>query len=244
MNAHDPITDDQLLLYHYRDGLDAAERASIAAALIARPEIASRLQALVAQLDVAAAMPDAPVPTQALQRWHAALERAAANEMHTSRERMPPLPRWPALAAMSAVAIVVVISFLIFSQSDSDRDGSSPLIAASEPSRCDCGLNWHLVSAERQLAEVSATSGEERAALIDAVIAQNRMYAIAAERAGDQRLAGALRSFTPILERLARADSSSGESAAEMAQLNFELRVMQARLAAEASVPASSVTTL
>jgi hypothetical protein len=31
------ITDDELLLYYYRDGLDAAERARIGAALAAEP---------------------------------------------------------------------------------------------------------------------------------------------------------------------------------------------------------------
>jgi hypothetical protein len=50
------ITDDELLLYHYRDGLDAAERARIGAALSERPELAQRLQSLVSRLDAAAAM--------------------------------------------------------------------------------------------------------------------------------------------------------------------------------------------
>ena len=36
------ITDDELLLYYYRDGLDAAERARIGAALSEQPELARR----------------------------------------------------------------------------------------------------------------------------------------------------------------------------------------------------------
>ena len=51
------ISDDELLLYYYRDGLDAAERARIGAALSEQPELAQRMQALVARLDAAAAMP-------------------------------------------------------------------------------------------------------------------------------------------------------------------------------------------
>jgi hypothetical protein len=241
MNVHE-ITDDQLLLYHYRDGLNAAERARIATALIARPEIASRLQLLVAQLDIAAAIPEAPVPAQTLQRWRAALDRAATNEAAlSSRMRAPNIPRRLAVAAMSAMALAIAL--LLMKLPFEDRIDPSPAIAANEPSRCECGLRWHLVAAERQLAEVASTNGAERTAMIDAVIAQNRMYAIAAERAGDQRLAGALRSFTPILERLAQNAPDSNESVAEMAQLNFELRVMQARLAAGTAAP-SVVTTL
>lgn len=239
MNTPDPITDEQLLLYHYRDGLDTVERARIAEALIEQPGMASRLQALVARLD-AVAIPDVPVPAHTLRRWHAAIENEA---MRASGERAPRVPGWPGLAVVSAA--VVAIAVLLFDRRiDGNHSEPQPIVAANETSRCECGLQWHLAAAERQLADVSTTSGEERTALIDAVIAQNRMYAIAAERAGDQRLAGALRSFTPILERLAEEDAGSSESAAQMAQLSFELRVMQARLAAETATPPPSSTAL
>ena len=71
------ISDDELLLYYYRDGLDAAERARIGAALSEQPELARRMQALVARLDAAAASPEVPVPADVQQRWRTALERAA-----------------------------------------------------------------------------------------------------------------------------------------------------------------------
>ena len=56
------ISDDDLLLYYYRDGLDAAERARIGTALAEQPELAQRLHRLVARLDTAAATPEVPVP--------------------------------------------------------------------------------------------------------------------------------------------------------------------------------------
>jgi anti-sigma factor RsiW len=56
------ISDDDLLLYYYRDGLDAAERARIGAALAEQPEVSRRLHTLVARLDAVAAMPEVPVP--------------------------------------------------------------------------------------------------------------------------------------------------------------------------------------
>ena len=72
------ISDDDLLLYHYRDGLDPADRARIGAALSERPELAQRLQTLVARLDAAAAsMPEVPVPAERMQRWQVALESGA-----------------------------------------------------------------------------------------------------------------------------------------------------------------------
>ena len=69
------ISDDELLLYYYRDGLDAAERARIGAALSEQPELARRMQALVARLDAAAASPKSPCPRKCSSagepRWSA-----------------------------------------------------------------------------------------------------------------------------------------------------------------------------
>jgi len=64
------------------------------------------------------------------------------------------------------------------------------------------------------------------------IIGQNQMYALAAERAGEPQLARVLRAFNPILEDL--ADGRSDSTAADISQLSFELRVMQARLGAGA----------
>ena len=233
MSTHDGISDDELLLYHYRDGLDAAERVRIATALIAQPELALRLQRLVAQLDAAAALPEVPVPLQTQQRWRAALDGSNVN----ATAHAPRLLQWhwPAVAAL--VVAAVAIAFRLGMQLAADRP--APLVAANQPARCECGLKWHLSSVERQLTELPATSGAQRAALIDAVIAQNRIYAIAAESGGDQRLAGALRSFTPLLERIANSKASDDAAAGELAQLNFELQVIQARLTAEVGTSAA-----
>ena len=43
------ISDDDLLLYHYRDGLEPDERARIGAAVSKDPQLAQRLQSLVAR---------------------------------------------------------------------------------------------------------------------------------------------------------------------------------------------------
>ena len=64
------ISDDDLLLYYYRDGLDATERARIATALAEQPELAQRLHRLVAQLDTAA-IAEADARAVASQAWSA-----------------------------------------------------------------------------------------------------------------------------------------------------------------------------
>jgi hypothetical protein len=229
------ISDEDLLLYYYRDGLDAADRARIGAALAEQPELARRLHALVARLDAVAATPDVPVPAVVQQRWRDALERAA-NETHVAAEhrRLFTQPRWlAAAAAVAVVALVVILQQARTPVTDITANNPVPMptqpdSATQDPAAYENGLKWHLASTERQLATLGTVSPGERARLIETIVSQNRMYALAAERAGEPQLARVLRAFTPILEGM-----ESGESPASgIAQLSFELRVMQARLGA------------
>jgi hypothetical protein len=234
------INDDELLLYYYRDGLDAAERARIGAALAEQPELAQRLHRLVARLDAAAALPEVPVPAQTLQRWQAALDAAANEKKRAAPERRRPSipPRWQLAAAAVVVAALSVV-FLQMRQAPPVQVVGNPAIepppaatGEGEATAYEHGLRFHLASTERRLANLGNASPEERARLIDAIIGQNRIYALAAERAGEPQLARVLRAFTPILQDVAHGRSGSTEG--DLAQLSFELRIMQARLAAEA----------
>jgi anti-sigma-K factor RskA len=228
------INDDELLLYYYRDGLDAAERARIGAALAEQPELAQRLHRLVARLDAAAALPEVPVPPQVQQRWQAALASAA-----NVKRAAPPVRRFhtqwlAAAAAVVAIALVVVFQMNRLPTAQmATNPPPAPTNAATEPSAYENGLRFHLASTERRLSNLGSASPEERAKLIDAIIGQNKIYALAAERAGEPQLARVLRAFTPILEDV--ADGRSGSTEGDLAQLSFELRVMQARLGAEAA---------
>jgi hypothetical protein len=233
------ISDDELILYYYRDGLDAADRARIGAALSEHPDIAQRMHGLVARLDAAAAMPEVPVPDDVQQRWRAALERASLKEEKRA-ERAPRRSflmdlRWPAAAAVAILAFVFVMKTAKPPAPDQTAGVATPAISA-EPGAGDAsayerGLKFHLASTEQQLAEIGSANPEERARLVDALIAQNRMYALAAERVGEPQLARVLRAFAPVLESLAHG---GGDSSASIAQLSFELRVMQGRLGAGA----------
>jgi hypothetical protein len=230
------ISDDDLLLYHYRDGLDSSERARIGAAHSAHPELAQRMQALVARLAAVAEIPEVPVPAEVQARWRAALE--TASQQDGQRETRAPRRsfmqvRWPlaAAAAVAIVALTLVFQAVLRPAADLTAEVSRPVDGASAPdaSAYERGLKWHLASTEQQLASLESAGPEERARLVETIIAQNRMYALAAERAGEPQLARVLRAFAPVLESVAKGGESSERG---IAQLNFEMRVMQGRLGA------------
>jgi hypothetical protein len=231
------INDDELLLYYYRDGLEAADRARIGAAISAEPELARRLHALVARLDAAAAQPEVPVPAHVQQRFRDALDRAAqARRSSPARRTLLRRPRWQ-LAAAAAAVLALVVTFESL-RATRPLASSNPPVASNQTtgdagSAYEHGLKFHLASTERQIASLGAAPPEERAKMIDAIIGQNRIYALAAERAGEPQLARVLRAFNPILEDVANGRSKS--TAAALSQLSFELRVMQARLGADAA---------
>jgi hypothetical protein len=234
------ITDDELLLYYYRDGLEPEERARIGAALAAQPELAQRLHRLVARLDAVSASPAVDVPEKYQQRWKSALDAAAGEG---SRAKTTKRARFSSPMLFSAAAILAAVAFAVVFQFRGDpRDAKAPVTAANHPaatreqaSAYEAGLKVHLASTEQQIAGLRDATPEERAKLIDTIIGQNQMYALAAERAGEPQLARVLRAFTPVLEDVAsgRAQSTNGN----LAQLGFELRVMQARLSADARTP-------
>ncbi len=230
------ISDDELLLYYYRDGLDAAERARIGAALAEQPELAQRLHRLVGRLDAVSATPEVPVPAQFQRRWQAALDQASKSQTpSTARTHRTQFKHAPWYAAAAGIVIAVGAMFLFVRQPPVPIE---PVASTSTGSAYERGLKTHLASTEQQLASLENATPEQRARLVETIIEQNRIYALAAERAGEPQLARVLRAFSPVLEGL---QNKEGDPAADVAQLAFELRVMQGRLASStASTPAST----
>jgi len=230
------INDEELLLYYYRE-LEPADRARVAAALSADPKLSQRLHALVARLDAVSTQPDVPVPPQVQQRWQMALDNAAQARVREVPRARFKVPRWQFAAAAAAV-VVLVVAFQVMRatlppKSQNTIANTTEPAGESAGSAYERGLKFHLASTERQIADLGAATPEERARMIDVIMGQNRLYALAAERAGEPQLARVLRAFNPILEDLANGRSES--TAADLSQLSFELRVMQARLGADAN---------
>jgi hypothetical protein len=236
------ISDDDLILYYYRDGLDAAERARIAAALAAQPELAQRLHQLVARLDAAAAVsPDVEVPAATMQRWQRALDQAASGQttrVHSAARKPFKPVSWLAAAATVVIAIAAVFQFR-----DDPAQLSPPTAHVNVPADAGSayarGLKSHLARTERRLASLESATPEERVRLVEMIIEQNRIYAQAAERAGEPQLARVLRAFSPVLESLQRGEPDTADS---LDQLAFELRVMQGRLGSAAASPIPSTS--
>jgi hypothetical protein len=242
------ISDDELLLYHYRDGLEPADRVRIGAALSENAELAQRLHKLVARLDAAAAaIPDVPVPAAAMNRWKAALAEKADTRPGIVATRATPnrFRRYQWLAAAAVVLVALVVVFRSSPQQSPAIVGNTstqePAARAPNGSAYERGLKSHLASTEQQLASLETTSPEDRARLVAEIIEQNRLYALAAERAGEPQLARVLRAFSPVLENL---QTEGGDTSGSVAQLAFELRVMQGRLAAATPTSANPATTL
>lgn len=229
------ITDDQLLLYYYRE-LDADERTRVAASLAEQPELAQRLTRLIARLDAAAAMPEVAVPVAFQHRWKSALDRAAQESAGAApRAKSPAQPRWRSTStwAMAAgvAAVALVIGYQLRSPGTAPADPMTAAVPADKPTESSAyerGLQFHLASTQRQLVSLSEASPEERARLVATIIDQNAMFALAAERAGEPQLARVLRAFTPVLESVAEGRDEAAADGID--QLGFELRVMQARL--------------
>jgi len=231
------MTDDDLLLYHYQDGLTDAERARIEAMLKSDAALAGRLEKLTADAGHLATPADTPVPAAAMHRWKTALDRAARAETKTPRKSW----QWSGglAAAGAALGVVLLVSSIGVNMLPTGKGGNSgsgtstpPTVeVADDGARYERSLQWHLAQTESQLTALKNADGEERGRVIDKVIVQNRLYAIAADRANEDRLARVLRSFTPLLEAIADRNTSPVEVAGGIAQLNFELKVMQARLA-------------
>jgi hypothetical protein len=225
------ISDDDLILYRMRDGLAPEEAARIERALGEDPALAARYRSLASDLDRLVEVRAAPVPAAALQRWRLALDKAARP---APRPALGLGPRF-AVAVMVALIVGVGAAFLAF-RDDAGAGPQGPEGPLAN-ARIERGLQLHLLELESQLALTSELPAEERASAVRRLAQQNRLQTAVAERAGGARDARVLRAFTVALDDM--ATEKNGEFKAALAQLHFEMNVMQERLAS--SSPSTGV---
>ncbi len=233
------INDEQLLLYHYDDGLSASERAQIQSRLLADPALAARYQRLRDQLSRLPA-PTAAVPdAAALARWRASLTRA--DQAAAGR---PPRPWWPMALAGATLMLLGVAIGTRLAESDRISPGAPQLAAASTADDGDAltrGLSSHFGDARLLLADLPDADPAQRQALIANIIEQNRLYQQAAQAQGDERLVRVLRSLEPVLLGLASEAGGSEDARSARAQLDFEFAVMQTKLSRSTSKTVQSL---
>jgi len=186
----------------------------------------------------ATAAPETAVPMKFQRRWAAALEEKAAETPTARSARRHKLffNYAPWYAAAAGVFIVLLALPHMLGRMPATP---TPPVAMTNTSAYERGLASHLANTEQQLASLESATPEERRRLVDTIVEQNRVYALAAERAGEPQLARVLRAFSPVLESVARGDQ---DTSASVAQLAFELRVMQGRLATGKASSSHSTT--
>lgn len=238
------VNDELLTLYYYRDELSDKQLAAIELALKQDQSLARHYAQLCGQLDRLKAQNNAPATPQAMQRWHAALDQAAAQEITTSIQAEKParsfwlerLFRFNVPVAASAVMILalgVVIGVNLQNTNITGFPGSA--MADHSGQSFVRGVGAYMQEAEMQLAGLEANDISQRRVLIKEIIGRNRLYIRAAENSQSPELARVLRAFEPVLISLADPQTASQQFDRAKAQLSFELSAMQTKLTHDAS---------
>jgi hypothetical protein len=242
-----PISDEDLVLYHYRDGLDARALAEIAAALDASDDLRARyatIERTLARVDaLPAPEPDADFNARLWRSLETRLQPRAAAEQTSWLERLQAWLSPPRLAfagAACALALAVGIGFYAGRSSAPE----APAVASADAAAArvlDAYVAAHLRATEGVLMTASnsdsATLLDSNRELAASLVESNRLYALAATRAGNTQLAVFLRQLEPILISLANQTPASSIEPTQglrdylrSTDLLFQVRATEARL--------------
>jgi len=208
------ISDADLLLFHYRDGLDPERLAQIEDELLFDATLRGRLAALRETLTQVGAEwprsePAADLEARVWARLQPALPPRSAPVTPWQRlHAWLSMPSAPRLLFASLIGAALALGFLLGRQTEAPATApaSATLLADDASSRVLAAyLSNHLQSAERALlvASNSPQDGAAAADLASALLDSNRLYALAAERAGKPALGQFLRELEPVLIELA-----------------------------------------
>jgi hypothetical protein len=246
------VTDDDLVLYHYRDGLDAERIEQITATLAASPALRERYAAIeraVANFGAREIAPDPDLGARLWRRLEPQLEKAglvARAPPQTVLQRLlawlEPAPLRPALAATVVLAIAIGVGFFVGRQSVTV---SPPVASAGAEASAARVLHAYVAANLRATERVLMTASnsgdpsllEGNRELAQSLVESNRLYALAATRGGNTRLANFLRELEPVLLSLANQPGAAAVESSEdlrrfldATDLLFQLRATEARL--------------
>lgn len=250
-----PITDDDLVLYHYRDGLDAGRIAQIETALATSAILRGRYAAIeraVGNFSHQEIEPDPDFSARVWQRLEPQLatERIVKPLAHVRRDSafdrlrgwLAPIQMRHALAAAAVLGVAIGIGFVVGRESAP----VAPPIASTDANAVAARVLAAYVAANLRATErvLLTASNSNDASLLEgnrelaqSLVESNRLYALAAARDGNTRLATFLRQLEPVLISLAnQPGSATVQSSEDLRQfldatdLLFQVRATQARL--------------
>jgi hypothetical protein len=255
------ITDDDLVLYHYRDGLDADRVEQITTALAASEALRERyasIERAIAHFDQNEIAPDPDLGARLWRRLEPQLKqtgvitssssaRGGANiHEHSVFDRLrawlAPAPLRSAFVAAAVLIVAISVGFLVGRQSVT----VSPLVVSTETDASaarvlDAYVAANLRATERVLLTASNSSDasllDGNRELAQSLVESNRLYALAAARAGNAQLANFLRQLEPVLISLANQPGNAAIQSSEdlrtfldATDLLFQVRATEARL--------------
>jgi hypothetical protein len=244
-----PISDEDLILFHYGDGLDPARTAQVVDALLASETLRHRqadiLHALTEVDRLPAPEADAGFSDRVWRQLEARLvARAPVVSRASLRDRLREWLSAPHLAwaAVCTIALATGLGFYAGRRSAPAPDAMAQAHADAAAMRVlDAYVAAHLRATEGVLVTASNSDSsvlldgnrELAASLVDA----NRLYARAAVRAGNTQLADFLRQLEPVLISLANQTPAAPVQGNEglrdylhSTDLLFQVRATQARL--------------
>lgn len=235
------MNDEQLILYYYGDGLDRAWRRRIAKALKNDAGLARRYEELTRDLDALQEWAPVRAPEGLQERLRATIHREARLEQPDRREAESGWRFRSFLfgsAVTAALAIGLGIGLWYAGDPRPTREPAwpaGPVTAEWSQAAFQRGLQAHFRSSRTNLQGLPEGEADERSALIADLLEQNRAYARLAVQNGAPDLARVLRSFEPVLLRLAAEDLAPADADALRARLEFEINVMLTILARRSS---------
>lgn len=247
-----PITDDDLVLYRYRDGLDAARIEQISAALAESPALRERYAAIehaIAHFDSQEIEPDPGLGSRLWRRLAPQLEEdgviASSSRGMLDRLRAwlaPPQAR-VAFALAATVLVAIGVGFVVGRQTVTAPPAQ---VASNEVEAAAARVLGAYVAANLRATEgvllTASNSGdasllEGNRELAQSLVESNRLYALAAARAGNAQLAAFLRQLEPVLLSLANQPGTATIQSSEdlrhfldSTDLLFQVRTIEARL--------------
>ena len=261
--------DEDLVMYRYGEHPDAD---ALRRALASDPELAKRLAEIVRTLELAASVPVAEPPAGYEESvWRRVRpeihQQEAAPRTATARSASELFARllgggsvWRFAALAATLAVAIAGAFLAGKASvridpEREADGALPPAAFSAEERerlLLASVTGHLGSSSLLLTDLAnapaATAVGEERAWAETLLASNRLYRQAAQRAGQRRIMMLLDELEPVLLELAHAPEGATvndlQQQLEERDLLFRVRVLATRLetgSAEKTRPARAL---